>query len=397
MRICLVSTTYPPRTGGLETHIATLSRTLAEHGNAVTVLTNRDSADQPERSDDHGVRVLRTGALLHPVTGDDQLVPWETALFGLLGDVELLLRGEEFDVIHTHTQAALLLAALAGLPHRAPLVASFHETDPQLDPCGTERSRFILRQAGAELLLTGSHAFATQAADPRSIRTVHHGLPDPGAPEPDRHLARARLRDLAGIPTDGTLITLVGRFKPRKGQHRLLDAYLRMRQRDRTRLLLLGSCNSGDTQYLVRLHAYLNDHGLGERVTILRDVPPEARDLAWAATDIATQPSTREGLGLAAVEAMLAATPVVATDTDGLREVVTPDTGLLIDTHDPVAYATALDTLVADPSRRTLLGSAGRARALDRFSLDRAVRQTLGVYREARHLHPATRTGRALV
>jgi len=400
MRICLVSTTYPPRTGGLETHIATLAHALAEHGNTVTVLTNRDSTNQPERADDHGVTVLRTSALLQPRTSDEH-IPWESALFGLLTDVELLLGKEEFDIIHTHTQAALLLAALAGLPTHTPVVASFHETEPEQEPLGPERSRFILWHAGAELLLTGSHAFAAQAArlgaDPRSIRTVHHGLPDPGTPDQDRGTARARLRDLAGIPTDGALITLIGRFKERKGQRRLLDAYLRMQSRDHARLLLLGSCNSADLRYLIDLHTYVRENGLEERVTILRDVPHQARDLAWAATDIATQPSTREGLGLAAIEAMLAAVPVVATDTEGLREVLTPDTGLLINTHDPDTYAAALDNLVADPLRSAALGAAGRTRALERFSLDRAVRRTLGVYREARHLHAAARTGGVLV
>ncbi|MEO7194982.1 MAG: glycosyltransferase family 4 protein [Pseudonocardiaceae bacterium] len=386
VRVCLVSTTYRPRTGGLETHVVTLAQALAAQGHQVTILTNRDSQTEPVRGLEDGVIVLRAGALLAGLSGQ-QTVPWEVALFGLLSDVEELLGAESFDVVHTHTQAALLLAALAGLHHRAPLVASFHETQPETEPCGPSRSRLIVGGLAPDLVLAGSDAFAVQAVGlgvpAARVRVVHHGLPVGAPVRPHRMQARRLLARSCAVPADGILITLVGRFKERKGQRRLVEAYQLMGTRTQVRLLLVGSCNSADVGYLDLVRADLARLGCQDRVSVLESCPDPVRDLAWAASDIATQPSTLEGLGLACVEAMFAGLPVVATDTDGLREVVSAATGLLVDTSDPRTYAQALDSLVTAPDRRAQLGAAGRARAMKAFSVERAVEQTLTVYREA--------------
>lgn len=385
MRICLVSTSYRPRTGGLETHVTTLAEALVNKGHEVTVLTNRDNTRQPRITQERGVRVLRASALLADLFAPDK-VPWEEALFGLLRDFAEFLADDHFDVVHTHTQAALLLASLSGLAQSAPVVASFHETQPDADPCGLSRSRFVVGGTNPELILAGSLQFARQAiafgAPPARVRVVYHGLPEPQR-RPARPQARELLFEHVGVGADGVLVTLVGRFKPRKGQLRLLAAYKQMATRPRTRLLFVGSCNSADIVYLKEIRQYIANFNLTEQVTVLEDCSDDLRDLAWAATDVATQPSSLEGLGLACVEAMQAGVPVVASDVVGLREVVTPEAGLLVDTNDPVAYAKALDVLIASPSLRCGLGASAACRAREVFGVDRALEETLTVYGEA--------------
>ncbi len=227
MRICLVSTTYRPRTGGMETHVTNLAEHLAQLGHRVTVLTNRDHPGQPPTATEGGVDVIRAGALLTAFT--EHGVPWEEAMFGLLADIAPLLAGQPLDVVHTHTQAALLLAALSGLAERSALVASFHETRPETEPCGATRSRFVARACRPDLVLAGSRRFADQAVSfgyPEDrIRTVLMGTPAPAAVLPRaRAEARRALETEAGVPADGTLVVCVGRYTPRKAQHRLLDA-----------------------------------------------------------------------------------------------------------------------------------------------------------------------------
>ncbi|RMI28451.1 glycosyltransferase family 4 protein [Nocardia stercoris] len=382
MRILMIAPTYRPRTGGLETYLTTIAEALARDHD-VSVLTNRDADTQPPVTTENRVRVLRASAFLR----DDpaNTVPWEAALFGLHTDIAELLAGHRFDVIHTHTQVALLVATMAGLGRRAPIVASFHETQPERDPLGRDRSQFILAACRPDRVLAGSEAFADQAGSfgyPRQrIRIVYHGVavPDPHHTQPNR----ADLRQVAGVADDGILVSLVGRFKPRKGHHRLLAAYLKMAQREQVRLLLAGSCNSADTDYLDYIRRTATTGELRNRVTVLADCPDSTRDAVWSATDIATQPSEAEGLGLACIEAMHAGLPTVVADVRGLREVVTPETGLLVDTDDADAYAAALDTLAVAPTARSLLGCAGRVRARTVFGIDRAATGTLGVYAEA--------------
>ncbi|MGF6884895.1 glycosyltransferase involved in cell wall biosynthesis [Nocardia sp. GAS34] len=86
---------------------------------------------------------------------------------------------------------------------------------------------------------------------------------------------------------------------------------------------------------------------------------------------------------MACIDAMHASVPVVAFDTHGLRELVTPGTGLLADTADPATYARALDALADAPALRRTLGQGARAT----FGLDRAVSGTLAAYTEAIALH----------
>ena len=73
--------------------------------------------------------------------------------------------------------------------------------------------------------------------------------------------------------------------------------------------------------------------------------------------------------------------PVVAWDAAGARDVVVPETGVMVSGRDELRDALA--TLLADPGRAAALGSAGRRRVDDVFSFDRFASRTFDVLREA--------------
>src|SRR4029079_18491879 len=80
----------------------------------------------------------------------------------------------------------------------------------------------------------------------------------------------------------------------------------------------------------------------------------ERRDIArlLAAADIHCQPNTEpEPFGLAFVEALHASLAVVTSDLGGVREIVTPECGVLVAAGDEAALASALQALIDDPSR----------------------------------------------
>jgi glycosyltransferase involved in cell wall biosynthesis len=94
-------------------------------------------------------------------------------------------------------------------------------------------------------------------------------------------------------------------------------------------------------------------------------------------------PSYREGMPKALLEAAAASSAVVTTDTTGCREAIEPCvTGDLVPLRDADALATALWALINDEVRRLSYGEKGRQRAVDRFSVDSVVQQTVGIYRE---------------
>lgn len=103
------------------------------------------------------------------------------------------------------------------------------------------------------------------------------------------------------------------------------------------------------------------DLGLSGRVSFpgqVMDVPP-----LLAEADIFLMPSRWEGFGLAAVEAMNAGLPVVASTVPGLREVVAPAGNPVVDPDDVAGLAAEIANLLDDPTRRARLGVAGFAQA----------------------------------
>jgi hypothetical protein len=104
------------------------------------------------------------------------------------------------------------------------------------------------------------------------------------------------------------------------------------------------------------------------------------RDLAQAA--IFVYLTHAEGLGSAALLAMSAAVPVVASRVGGLPEIVRDrETGLLVD-NEPRAVASAIAELVRDPALARRLGQAARRAVVENFTPDHMVRRTMEVYRK---------------
>jgi glycosyltransferase involved in cell wall biosynthesis len=124
--------------------------------------------------------------------------------------------------------------------------------------------------------------------------------------------------------------------------------------------------------------------GISGRVRFLGELPQPALAEHYRAATALVVPSTGEGLGLVAVEAMMCRTPVVAFESGGLVDVVQHDrTGILVPAGDVAALAKALDDLLARPDRGAALGEAGRMYVLSTFAPESAAQRYADVYRSA--------------
>lgn len=104
----------------------------------------------------------------------------------------------------------------------------------------------------------------------------------------------------------------------------------------------------------------------------------------FASADLAVIPSRWEACPYAALEAMDAGLPVIATRVDGLSDIVVPNhTGLLVPPEQPSALAEALDSLTRRPDLAKTMGANGRIRVRQHYSLPRMVDGTAQVYEEA--------------
>jgi glycosyltransferase involved in cell wall biosynthesis len=177
----------------------------------------------------------------------------------------------------------------------------------------------------------------------------------------------------------GEYILSVGRFDdPRKNVRLLFDAYRRLRDRMRQapRLVLAGHAGPPSEEL-----KYARALGIDSFVDIR--VGLTQRELAdlYRAARVFVLTSHEEGLGLAILEAMASALPVVSTRCGGPEtSVVHGETGWLVEPGDADGIAEALHRLLRDEPARRTFGSAARARAVSEFSIEAAGRRFLAHY-----------------
>ena len=181
-------------------------------------------------------------------------------------------------------------------------------------------------------------------------------------------------------PAGPVVVAMVARMLWDKGTGDLVEAARRLKaNRADLRIRLVGPPDPDNPSSIDEsaLRAW-TEEGVVEWNGPVADVPS-----VWAGTHIAVLPSYREGLPLSLLEAAACGRAIVATDVPGCREVVEDEkTGLLVPPRDPAALARAIDRLAGDPELRARLGRAARARVLERFTTDRVIHATLGLYRD---------------
>ena len=138
---------------------------------------------------------------------------------------------------------------------------------------------------------------------------------------------------------------------------------------------------AGDGELRGELEAYARQLGIADRVRFLG----WRRDLAtiYGATDVFMLTSRNEGTPVALIEAMAAGVPGVSTDVGGVKDVIdSVEVGARVPDGDAAGLAAHLVRYLADADLRRRTGQRARAAVLDRYSLDRLVRDITALYRD---------------
>jgi glycosyltransferase involved in cell wall biosynthesis len=186
------------------------------------------------------------------------------------------------------------------------------------------------------------------------------------------------LRRQFDIPGPALVVGYVGRFVAIKDLATLVRAFARVAgERPDAMLLLVG-----DGPLRSEVEALVAALALQAQVRFagwIEDLAP-----LYATIDICALSSLNEGTPVALIEAMAAATAVVATRVGGVADVVEHErTGLLVPPSNPDALADAVLRLAADPAERSRMGTAGRQAVVERFSPERLVADIDTLYSEA--------------
>jgi glycosyltransferase involved in cell wall biosynthesis len=174
----------------------------------------------------------------------------------------------------------------------------------------------------------------------------------------------------------------VGQLIHRKGVDLAIEAVGQLR--DRGFNVTLSWIGSGPN--LSGLEVLIENRNLGEFVSIRENFKVRMDYLcALAQHDIYIQPSRFEGLPIALLEAMALGMPVVATNIDGIPEVVEhQQTGLLIPSNDAAALTQALAEIVENPTRSKEIGQNARNRVLHDYEMKDQAAKMFERYRAAR-------------
>ncbi len=255
---------------------------------------------------------------------------------------------EQFDVLHVHEPLAPVISqyALAAAP--CPIVATSHAAGGRWWKWGPRFWGALISRI--DYLIAVSEE-ARRAAEPclgGPFEIIPNGVGLPDSPDPG-----ARRHHVA----------FIGRHEPRKGLHVLLRAWPEVHRRSGARLRLMGA-DPLAVRFLLRRLAVPEDG-----IDILGVVTAEVRDEELMQAKLLAAPAIgSETFGMVLTEAAAAATPVVASDIPGYRDVADGRMGIMVPPGDPEPLARAIVELLEDEPRRVAMGIHAREVAEERYS-----------------------------
>jgi glycosyltransferase involved in cell wall biosynthesis len=245
--------------------------------------------------------------------------------------------------------------AIVAQAHRLRLIAFIH--GPLAQETGLSQAaakRAVEIEAG---LLSRVHGIlcpsrrTAAAVESYGISRDRIAVVPPGTTKPDRPPGprRASVRALL----------CVANLLPRKGHELLVEALARIRDLDWS-LSCIGSLER-DPATARAVRRLIRATGLGRRITLAGECPPQGVARAYRAADAFILPSFHEGYGMVYAEAMVHGLPVIATTAGAIPETVPPEAGLLVPPGDPAALARAVRRVIAQPALAAQLAMGSRA------------------------------------
>ncbi len=350
--------------GGGERHLVDLTRELHGRGHELFVAL-RPTNEWQDRLD-----FLPAENILHVSIRNS---------FGMFSAKRIarFIEKHSIQIVHAHVARDYLTASIATRSAgKAKMVLTRHVMFP-LKPF----HRFALRNVAAAIAVSPPvQEQLLRIFSPDKVRLIPNGITMPNEVPDGQNAVSREFRDLHSIPPDVPLIVTLGELKPLKGQRDFVLAANEIVKRvPDCHFVIAGKDNSIDQRFRRELKRLVRVLGMEARflwLDWLEDLTP-----LLAATDIFVSPSHTESFGLAILDAMAVGTPVVATETDGARELM-GETNALVPVKDPLALANTICLFVENHDARRRLGEALASKARERFGLPAMVDATEQLYME---------------
>jgi phosphatidylinositol alpha-mannosyltransferase len=271
------------------------------------------------------------------------------------------LKRERFDVVHLHEPMTPTPCIATLAMCMAPMVGTFHANgDLGWMTFGKRAWGFLADRLDRRIAVSERARDSAARWLPGDYEIVPNGVLIPPEADP------------AG--RDNTVV-FAGRHEARKGLHVLLRAWPRIRERTGATLRVCGADPLRVRLLMTRQR--IPDDG----IDTLGFLPQDEYTAELLRAKVLVAPSLGgESFGIVLVRALACATPVVASDIDGYRDVMTPETAVAFPPGDEDALVEAVVSLLDDEPRREALGDAGRRLAQEHYSWDSIGRRLLDIY-----------------
>jgi glycosyltransferase involved in cell wall biosynthesis len=278
------------------------------------------------------------------------------------------IRQGNYDIVHFHTKRAHTLALWLPRGESRPKYLVTRRMDYP-EPRNWYTDILYNRRVDGVVAISQTivNLLVSAGVERRKIRCISSGI-DPG---------KFEMSERRRTGEDDFTVGCLGGLEERKGHRYLLEAAALLKAEG----LKIRYNIAGSGPLRARLEEEVARLGLGAEVRFLGFVSDAAEFLAGV--DILAMPSLYEGLGVAALEAMAAGRPVVATQVGGLTEsIIDGVTGALVPPRDSAALAAAIAKLARSRPLAGSMGNEGRERVRRYFSLENMARKNEAYYYE---------------
>ncbi|MCK5241124.1 glycosyltransferase family 4 protein [bacterium] len=382
LSVCVVAPAMPPVIGGAETFAEVLTLSLLRAGIEIHLLT----AELPQSEIIKEIK--KTGGSITVLGSDfgvqDGYVAWEWATFSRAEAIHKLVTTRQIDIVHALSHDTIIAASIALGGHspieRPPMVATTCEMSTEDSDFGIARSVFIYTLPIDGLMQISQYYLniALKAGCKPKVECIASAV--------DTELFSkgnaAKGRDLLGIDNNCFLVTCPSRFSRRKGQHDLLAALdlLPTELQNRIVCLLAGSTSSASSEYFYEIKEKAERYSVK---CIVTGIPRKNMPDIFAASDLVAMPSYKEGLGLAAIESMVAGCPVLLNKVSGFEEIPNaPGQVLFTEAGNVQELSQNILKLMTNDKQRAALSNAGQHHAKRMFSPVTLSNKTISLYQE---------------
>jgi glycosyltransferase involved in cell wall biosynthesis len=393
-RMCLLTETYYPLTGGGESQTRVLAANLRDQKFQVLIITRRCSDSWKEIDLVDGVSVYRI-----PPVGTGRFTRWFMLFWSFLA---LAKTRRQYDVVYVSGFKALGLSAVlaAKLFRKACILKADSNGEMSgeffaagLEKIGLTPSSILVRMllSGRNKILRAADYFVaittgiaeelkSQGINPGSIASIPNSV-DTFKFQPISPIERQRLRQKLVIPNKRIIITYTGRLVSYKGLPLLLRVAETIQSTfPEVGFVLVGSGGVDMHNCEAELKKFVKEKGLEESIYFSGEVGNVHEYLQ--ASDIFVFPSEEDAFPLALVEAMACGLPVISTPVGGIQEIITDrQNGLLVQARDGQQLYQAISGLLRDPALSVSLGTAAVQTVQERYSAGTIIQRYCELFR----------------